>query len=132
MIYSGVGQGESNVTVGTCPACGRAHATGAETCSYCGEPLTGVARVLTASTARRQPRWLEQNRQRASELRRSEDHASAERMETFVETDRRRQAAEQAVAVETEARERRAMLLAGLVFALVAALAAGVVLALVL
>ena len=118
------------MTVGTCPACGRPHASGADTCSYCGEPLTGVARVLTASTAQRQPRWLEQNRQRATELRRSESQASAERMESFVEIDRRRQAAEQTVSIQTEARERRALLFAGLVFALIAALAAGVVLAL--
>jgi hypothetical protein len=87
--------------------------------------------VLTASTARREPRWLEQNRQRASELRRSEDRASTERMESFVETDRRRQTAEQAASIQTAARERRALLLTGLVFALIAALAAGVVLALV-
>lgn len=116
--------------VGTCPACGRAHAMGAETCTYCGEPLTSVARVLTAPSAPRQPRWLQQNRQRAPELRKSEDQASEERMGSLVETDRRRLEAERVLAVRTQARERRALLLAGLVFALIAALAAGVVLAL--
>ncbi len=118
------------MTVGTCPACGRAHAVGAQTCTYCGEPLTSVARVLSAPAAPRQPRWLQQNRQRAPELRKSEDQASQERFGSLLETDRRRLEAERALAVKTEARERRAMLLAGLVFALIAALAVGVVLAL--
>jgi hypothetical protein len=119
------------MTVGTCPACGRPYAIGAETCSDCGEPLTSVARVLTAPAAPRQPRWLQQNRQRASELRKSEDRASEERLGTLVETDRRRLEAERAVAVRTERRERRAALMAGLVFALIAALVVGVVLAIV-
>jgi hypothetical protein len=118
------------MTVGTCPACGRAHAAGAETCTYCGEPLTSVARVLTSPAAPRQPRWLEQNRQRATELRRNEDAASEERLGSLLETDRRRLEAERAVAVRTEARERRTMLLAGLMFALIAALALGAVIAL--
>ena len=118
------------MTVGTCPACGRAHAAGAHTCTYCGEPLTSVARVLSAPAAPRQPRWLQQNRQRATELRKSEDQASEERFGSLLETDRRRLEAERALAVKTEARERRTMLLAGLLFALIAALAVGVVLAL--
>jgi hypothetical protein len=102
---------------------------GAQTCTYCGEPLTSVARVLTAPSAPRQPRWLQQNRQRASELRKSEDQASEERMGSLIETDRRRLEAERVLAARTQARERRALLLTGLVFALIAALAAGVVLA---
>jgi hypothetical protein len=118
------------MTVGTCPACGRANAIGAQTCTHCGEPLTSVARVLSGSIAPRQPRWLEQNRQRANELRKAEDQASEERYGALLETDRRRLEAERVVAVLTAARERRAVLLAGLVFALVAALATGVVLAL--
>lgn len=118
------------MTVGTCPACGRPHAVGAETCTHCGEPLTSVARVLTSSAAPRQPRWLQQNRQRAPELRKTEDRASEERFNSLVEADRRRLEAEQVVAAQTEARERRTMLLAGLLFAVVAALALGAVLAL--
>ena len=119
------------MTVGTCPACGRSHAIGAETCSYCGEPLTSVARVLSAPSAPRQPRWLQQNRQRANEVRQSEDRASEERYGSLLETDRRRLEAERAMAVQTEARERRTMLFVGLLFALMAALVAGVVLALI-
>ena len=118
------------MTIGTCPACGERYASGAETCPRCGEPLTSIARMLASPAAPRQPRWLAQNRQRASELRRSEDHASEERMESFLETDRRRLDAERATARQTQARERRAVLLAAVVFLLVAALAAGVILAL--
>jgi hypothetical protein len=118
------------MTVGTCPACGRAHAIGAQTCTYCGEPLTSVARVLAAPSAPRQPRWLQQNRQRATELRQAEDQASEDRMGTLVETDRRRLEADRVLAERTQARERRALLFAGLLFALIAALAVGVVLAL--
>lgn len=69
--------------------------------------------MLTASTARPQPRWLEQNRQRASELRRAEADASDQRMEALFETDRRRQVAEREVAARTTGRERRAILMAG-------------------
>ena len=119
------------MTIGMCPACGRAHAVGAQTCTYCGEPLTSVARVLSAPSAPRQPRWLQQNRQRATEVRQSEERASEERFGSLLETDRRRLEAERGLAMKTEARERRTMLFAGLVFALMAALAAGVVLALV-
>lgn len=118
------------MTVGTCPACGRAHASGAETCTYCGEPLTSVARVLTSPAAPRQPRWLQQNRLRANELRRDEHTASEERFGSLLETDRRRLEAERALAVRTQARERRTMLLAGLLFALIAALMLGAALAL--
>jgi len=117
------------VTIGTCPACGEPYATGAETCPRCGEPLTSVARILTSPTAPRQPRWLAQNRQRATELRREEGLASERRMETFLETDRRRLEAERAAAQQTQARERRAIFLAAVVFILVAALAAGALLA---
>jgi len=116
------------MTVGTCRSCGRAYAAGAETCSYCGEPLTSVARVLTAPSAPRQPRWLQQNRQRAPELRRSEEQSSANRMDAFVETDRSRIQAERARADVTAARERRAVQFAAVVFALIAVLAAIVVL----
>jgi hypothetical protein len=119
------------MTVGTCPACGRAHAVGEETCSYCGEPLTSVARVLSAPSAPRQPRWLRQTRQRASDLRRSEEQASSERMGAFVETDRRRLESERVLAEQTAARERRAALMAAGVFGIIAALAAGVALALI-
>lgn len=119
------------MTVGTCPACGSPHAAGQETCGHCGEPLTSVARVLSGPSAPRQPRWLKQNRLRASELRRSEERASVERMGAFVETDRRRLEAERLQAAETAVRERRTVLLAAAVFALIAALSAGVVLALV-
>jgi predicted amidophosphoribosyltransferase len=117
------------VTIGTCPACGERYASGAETCPHCGEPLTSVARILTSPAAPRQPRWLAQNRQRATELRRAEGQASEQRMESFLEVDRRRQATERATALQTRARERRAVLLAAVVFILVAALAAGALLA---
>lgn len=119
------------LSVGTCPACGRSYAAGDETCGYCGEPLTKVARVLTAPSAPHQPRWLQQNRQRAPELRRSEERASVERMDSFLETDRRRLESERLQAAETAARERRAIWLAAALFALIAALSAGAVLALV-
>jgi tetrahydromethanopterin S-methyltransferase subunit F len=52
-------------------------------------------------------------------------------MGTLVETDRRRLEADRVLAVRTQARERRALLFAGLLFALIAALAVGVVLALI-
>ncbi len=116
------------MTIGTCPACGEAYAAGAQTCARCGEPLTSVARILSAPAAPRQPRWLAQNRQRASELRKTETQASNQRMETFLETDRRRQEAEKTVALQTQSRERRAVLLAAVVFVLIAALTAGVLL----
>ena len=119
------------MTIGTCPACSRPYAAGAETCPYCGEPLTSVARVLTSPSAPRQPRWLQQNRQRALELRQADEQASGDRMQALVESDRRRLEAEHALAARTQTRERRAMLLVGLVFALIAALALGVVLALI-
>jgi uncharacterized Zn finger protein (UPF0148 family) len=119
------------MTVGTCPACGVRYATGSDTCSSCGEPLTNVARVLSAPAAPRQPRWLQQNRQRAGDLRREEQRASEARMDEFRETDRRRLESGRAAAARTAARERRTVLLAGLLFALIAALAAGAVAALV-
>ncbi len=114
------------MTIGTCPACGAAVASGAETCAQCGEPLTSVARILSAPAAPRQPRWLAQNRQRASELRKAEGQASDQRMESFLETDRRRLEAEKAMALDTQARERRAIWLAAVVFLLIAALTLGV------
>ena len=120
------------VTIGTCPACGERYASGAETCPRCGEPLTSVARILTSPAAPRQPRWLAQNRQRAVDLRKSESQASEQRMESFLEIDRRRLDAERATALRTQARERRAVLLAAVLFVLIAALAGGVTLALVL
>jgi predicted amidophosphoribosyltransferase len=114
------------MTIGTCPACGAAYASGAEICGQCGEPLTSVARILSSPAAPRQPRWLAQNRQRASELRKAEGQASDQRMEVFLERDRRRLEAEDALASRTQARERRAVLLAAAVFLLIAALTLGV------
>ena len=52
-------------------------------------------------------------------------------METFLATDRRRLDHEHATAIQTRVRERRAMMLAAILFLLIAALAAGIVLALV-
>ena len=120
------------MTIGTCPACGEAYASGAQTCSRCGEPLTSVARILSSPAAPRQPRWLAQNRQRAAELRKSESRASHQRMESFLETDRRRQEAEKIIASQTQTRERRAVLLAAVVFLLIAAVTAGVVVSILL
>lgn len=120
------------MTIGTCPACGESYASGAETCPRCGEPLTSIARILTSPAAPRQPRWLAQNRQRASDLRKSETQSSDQRMESFLEIDRRRLEDERASALQTQARERRTMLIAAAVFVLIAAMAAGVALALVL
>lgn len=120
------------MTIGNCPSCDTPHASGAETCSVCGEPLTGVARVLTSSAAPRQPRWLDQNRKRARDLKRTETSAADERMAAFLEIDRRRLEQERAVAARTAARERRAILLAGIVIALIAALGAFIVIALLL
>ncbi|HMK09331.1 MAG TPA: zinc ribbon domain-containing protein [Anaerolineales bacterium] len=120
------------MTVGTCPACGSPYASGAQTCAKCGEPLTSVARILSAPAAPRQPRWLQQNRQRAPDLRKVEDKASAERLGALLEVDRRRLEAERAEAARTRVRERRVVILAAVLFALIAALALGVVLAIVL
>jgi hypothetical protein len=53
-------------------------------------------------------------------------------MESFLEIDRRRLEDERATALQTQARERRTMLIAAVVFVLIAAMAAGVALALVL
>lgn len=117
------------MTIGTCPACGKPHAVGAQTCSHCGEPLTNVARVLTGARAPDQPRWLAQTRQRATDLRRSAADASDQRMEALRETDRRRIAAEQAVAARTQARERRAVLMAGVVVLVMLGIAGLIVLA---
>jgi hypothetical protein len=50
-------------------------------------------------------------------------------MESLLETDRKRLEAEQAEGLQTRARERRAVLLTSLIFALIAALALGVALA---
>jgi hypothetical protein len=116
------------MTVGTCPACGSAYAPRAETCPACGEPLSSVARMITASTARRQPLWLDQNRQLAGDIRKRETTAADERMASLVEVDQRRIETEQALAARTADRERRAILLAGGLFAVIALLTAIVVL----
>jgi type IV secretory pathway component VirB8 len=52
-------------------------------------------------------------------------------MDSFLETDRRRLESERLQAAETAARERRAIWLAAALFALIAALSAGAVLALI-
>ncbi|HSR47644.1 MAG TPA: hypothetical protein VLL77_06605 [Anaerolineales bacterium] len=121
--------GEQSTTIGKCPSCGSPHASGAETCLVCGEPLTGVARILTSPAAPRQPRWLDQNRQRAGDLKRTEASAAEERMASFREIDRRRLEHERAMAAQTASRERRAMILAGVVIGLIAVIGGLVVIA---
>jgi len=117
------------MTIGTCPACGRAHAAGAEVCPHCGEPLTAVARILAGPAGSRSPRWLEQNRKAARNLKKAEALSSEARFGALLDTDRRRLEAERSLAARTETRERRAVLLAGILIGLVAALASGALLA---
>lgn len=111
------------MTIGTCPSCGSAYAAGSETCSVCGEPLSNVARVLTSPAAPLQPRWLNQNRQRAGDLQRAETSAADARMASLLEIDRRRIEQERALAARTAARERKALILAGVVVGAVALVA---------
>src|SRR3972149_6281180 len=120
------------MTIGTCRAGGEASPSGPQPCSVGGEPPTSAAPILSSPAAPRQPRWLAQNRQRAAEVRKSESQASHQRMESFLETDRRRQEAEKITASQTQTRERRAVLLAAVVFLLIAALTAGVVVSILL
>lgn len=115
------------MTIGTCPACGTAYAANADTCPSCGEPLSGVARILTAPAAPHQPRWLDQNRQRATDLKRDSASAAEQRMAGFVEIDRRRMEAERQQALQTAARERKTLLIGGVVLAAITLLAAFVV-----
>ena len=81
-----------------CPACGAENQEGAERCSNCGEPLSTVARIFGHATKPSQPGWLAQARGRAPELKETGLHASNERMQGFLEIDRKREAwqAEQA------------------------------------
>ena len=82
----------------TCPACGAENQEGAESCSSCGEPLSTVARIFGHAAQPSQPGWLAQARGRAPELKEIGRHASDERMQGFLEIDRKREAwqAEQA------------------------------------
>lgn len=115
------------MTIGTCPACGSAYAAGSDTCPACGEPLSGVARILAGPAAPRQPRWLDQNRQRAGDLKRDGTSASDQRMAEFNEIDRRRIESERAQSARTAARERKVLLFGGITLGVLALLAAFVV-----
>jgi Double zinc ribbon len=86
-----------------CPACGAENPPEAETCANCGEPLSAVGRIFGHAAKPTQPRWLDEARDRAQALKDEDRKPSEERMQTFLDIDRRREAWQ----AESAARQRR-------------------------
>ena len=76
-----------------CPACGEINAPQIEVCQNCGEPLTSFSQVISRHVPQSPPKRQRQMRQQAEGIQQSGNQASEERMEGFVEIDRRREAA---------------------------------------
>lgn len=95
----------------TCPNCGAHNLPEADACQECGEPLSTVGRVLQRHTdARQPPRFLQQVRQQAGVIKRSEAEASRMRMESMEHQERQRQASLGADRARQTAFDRQIML----------------------
>lgn len=75
-----------------CPACGESNPAQIEECQNCGEPLTSFSQVISRHQPQSPPLRQRQMRWQAAGIQRSGKQASEERMEGFVEIDRRREA----------------------------------------
>lgn len=92
--------------------CGVENDEAAETCSNCGEPLSTVGRIFGHASEPSQPVWLAQARGRAPELKETGRRASLERMEGFLEIDRKREAWQADQANLQRSRDRKVIILA--------------------
>jgi hypothetical protein len=90
-----------------CPACGAENHPEAETCVDCGEPLSAVGRIFGHAAKPTQPRWLDEARDRAQALKDEDRQPSEERMQTFLDIDRRREAYQAESAARQRQRDRR-------------------------
>ena len=101
----------------TCPACGADNEPGAEACANCGEPLSTVGRIFGHASKPSDPRWLSAARDRAQALKEEGVRGSEERMQVFLDIDRRRESAQAEAAARQ--RQRDAKLLRGAAVTLV-------------
>ena len=75
-----------------CPSCGESNPAQTEECQNCGEPLTSFSQVISRHVPQSPPMRQRQMRQQAEGIQQSGNQASEERMDGFVEIDRRREA----------------------------------------
>ena len=75
-----------------CPSCGVSNPAQKEECQNCGEPLTSFSQVINRHKPKSPPLRQRQMRRQAEGIQRSGKQASEERIEGFLEIDRRREA----------------------------------------
>ena len=92
-----------------CQVCGKVNPQEQEHCWNCAEPLTIVARVLGRPSDAFTPRWLEQARSMATDLKDSAETASRDRLADMDAIDRRRIEREASQAALQRVRDRQVM-----------------------
>ena len=75
-----------------CPTCGESNPPQIEKCRNCEEPLTSFSQVISRHQPQSPPLRQRQMRLQVEGIQRSGKQASEERMEGFIDIDRRRQA----------------------------------------
>lgn len=75
-----------------CPACGESNPAQREECQNCEEPLTSFSQVFIRHQPQSPPLRQRQMRQQAEGIQQAGKKASEERMDGFLEIDRRREA----------------------------------------
>ncbi len=101
-----------------CPSCGTENDPGAEACTNCGEPLSAVGRIFGHAAKPTQPRWLDEARDRAQTLKDEGLKTSEERMQSFLDIDRRREAWQAEAAARQRLRDQRLLRMVAMGFGL--------------
>ena len=102
-----------------CPACGANNEQGSEQCYNCGEPLSIVASVIDRQGGTGRLLWIRRLQSQVADLKSSEAQASADRLEEFIEVDRKRMQREAEAYARSKQTERNILFYGAAAFLLI-------------